>query len=453
MAVQLNRDGLDALVIRWAVVGGEGGFIGNHHDTGLYLASQLSLAGAIKDEVPIRNEIVASALSSNPEKSIAGGKKRGIARSYGNYKELLEQELNLSPEERAVAVSIRLPNSKQYDAAMAFLNAGFHVVIDKPIATTPTQAQEMAVTAEQKELVNVVTQTYAGSPMLREFSHRVMAGLLGEVNAIHTLYPQGWTIGLSPAEVWRLNPKFSGPLGVTLDLGATHCLYDAQFVMGVKGLNQITANLGVVGNKAVLDNYGQIMFKMNSLQFREVLGNGYWSQYAAGWRNTHEVRVDGDYASAVWSNNVMNGSSEVLAIYRGGRTEQISRDPNDSISSNGLNTKVLCESALRACKAPGEHGEGFDHWMGAIYRDAAEQIAGKIYGIEVSKAANNVPTLHDGAISIWNAYKILDSHLQGGIPLDANYNSSKEAALELETSVFERLHGTKLGEFFKDAGR
>jgi predicted dehydrogenase len=424
--VKLRPDGLDRLVVNTAIVGGGGGFIGNHHDNGMAIANRLEIAKS-GDSPPLAYEVVASSLSSDPDKSVAEGKKRGISRPYGSYQQLIDEEAKLPDSERAVAVSIRLPNSKQHDAVMAFLDAGYHVVVDKPNALTPSQAVAQAELAKDKGLVGVVTFTYTGSPMVRELRHRYQAGDFGTVTGVHTMYPQGWTLGLSPDDVWRLRKEVSGPFGVTADLGATHCLTNIRYVTG-QDIASITADLAVIGADRQVDNYAQFMFRLAD----GTLGQGYTTQVASGWGNDQELRIDGTAKSARWMNTVTQGmSSDALTILMPtGESLYVPRNPN----APGL----LSDVALRGCLAPLAHGEGFDHWFGALYRDALAQIAGAVYGIEVPAAALTAPSLQDGAMSLWMMYKMGESHIKGGVPVDAAFR--QEQAGRLETYVMQNLH-------------
>jgi len=419
-------------IINLGIIGGAGGFIGQHHDTAIAMKS-----GLASDGRPILYRVVASALSSDPNKSLEAGRMRGISRPYRSYAEMLEGETGR--EDGIHAVSIRLPNRRQHDAVIAALEAGYHVIVDKPNAITPLQAVQQAELAAENDLVTAVTFTYSGSPCVREMRAQRASGAVGTINGVHAFYPQGWTLGLPESKVWRLTEEGSGIMGVTFDLGATHCLSDVRYVSGME-LASITANLKrnagtiidgdlITTEDRQVENYGQVLFTLTNGQGNEVLGSGYWSQVAAGWGNTHELRLDGDERSLQWANTTINGSAESLIVRSKSAPAQIwSRDPN---------AQWFSPLAKRAMRSPGEHGEGFEHWLAAIYGDFIEQVAGRVYGVQADPLAGEIMTLQDGAISLWNAFKVAESHLRGGVPVDATY--VPEQAGELEATVMGLL--------------
>ena len=387
-------------IINLGIIGGAGGFIGQHHDTAIAMKS-----GLASDGRPILYRVVASALSSDPNKSLEAGRMRGISRPYRSYAEMLEGETGR--EDGIHAVSIRLPNRRQHDAVIAALEAGYHVIVDKPNAITPLQAVQQAELAAENDLVTAVTFTYSGSPCVREMRAQRASGAVGTINGVHAFYP--------------------------------HCLSDVRYVSGME-LASITANLKrnagtiidgdlITTEDRQVENYGQVLFTLTDGQGNEVLGSGYWSQVAAGWGNTHELRLDGDERSLQWANTTINGSAESLIVRSKSAPAQIwSRDPN---------AQWFSPLAKRAMRSPGEHGEGFEHWLAAIYGDFIEQVAGRVYGVQADPLAGEIMTLQDGAISLWNAFKVAESHLRGGVPVDATY--VPEQAGELEATVMGLL--------------
>lgn len=421
---KLNLDANGRAVIKTAVVGGYKGFIAYHHDAGMFLANQLSEKF---DNVPIVFETVASALHINPDMAIEGGKRRGIERVYRNHKEMIEGEMKLPLEERAVAVSIRLPQTEQHQVVMDCLDAGLHVVVDKPNAAKPSDAWAQYQLAQEKGLVGVVTFSYAGSPMVREMKNRVAQNGIEKLTAIHGMYPQGWIIGLGKDKNFRLQYKAAGGFGVSADLGATHTLTDMEFVSGLS-VQKLTANLRTIANHpdpaqcSEVDNYGQALIELGDGKSINVLGTAYWSQVAASYGNDHELRVDGLDRSYRWVNSAVPGlSSEVLLELKDGQYIIIPRDPNGGF---------LSAEALRGCKAPGTHGEGFDHWFAGMYREAGVLIAEKVYGIAAPKESAVARTLEHGARSLFYLYKLTESHAKGGVPVDAKFDPAVIPALE-----------------------
>ena len=117
--------------IRYGMVGGgQGAFIGGVH----------RIAARIDDQF----ELVAGALSSNPEKAKASAKDLGLdpSRSYGSFEEMAKAEA--ARPDGIEAVAIVTPNHMHYPAAKAFLDAGIHVICDKPVTSTTADAKKLA---------------------------------------------------------------------------------------------------------------------------------------------------------------------------------------------------------------------------------------------------------------------------------------------------------------------
>ncbi len=119
--------------LRYAMVGGgQGAFIGGVHRKAMALDSCI--------------EMVAGALSSNPERSITSGQALGLKadRNHTSWQALLDDELKRPHAERIDFVSIVTPNHIHYPVAHAFVSAGFNVVCDKPLVHTSEQAETLA---------------------------------------------------------------------------------------------------------------------------------------------------------------------------------------------------------------------------------------------------------------------------------------------------------------------
>src|SRR5829696_6541488 len=172
-------------------------------------------------------ELVAGALSSSREKALASGRAWGLSggRSYGTWQEMLEGELTLPKEERVDFVSIVTPNHMHYPVARAFAEAGFNVVLDKPMVQTSQEAEDLTRVVESSGVVFAVTYTYTGYPMVKQARHMVREGQLGEVRKVIVEYNQGWLAsqledsGTKQAE-WRTDPARSGIAGAIGDIGS-----------------------------------------------------------------------------------------------------------------------------------------------------------------------------------------------------------------------------------------
>jgi predicted dehydrogenase len=190
--------------LRYGMVGGgRDAFIGAVHRKAMALDGQY--------------ELVAGALSSNPEKARASGQDLGLedSRNYGSWEEMLAGELKLAPSDRIDLVSIVTPNHVHYPVAKAFAKAGIHVVCDKPLVHTSKQANDLIKTVEKSGVVFAVTYNYTGYPMVKHARHMVSSGKLGEIRKVITEYNQGWlatnleATGQKQAD-WRTDPVRRG---------------------------------------------------------------------------------------------------------------------------------------------------------------------------------------------------------------------------------------------------
>src|SRR5436190_15061595 len=158
------------------VGGGPGAFIGAVH----------RLAARMDDHY----ELVAAALSSDKEKSLAGAREIGIPRAYGSYSEMAAAESKR--DDGIEVVAIVTPNHLHHAPAKAFLEAGIHVICDKPLTTTLEDALDIAEAVRRTGLVFGLTHNYTGHPLVRQAREMVQAGELGRIRLVQVEYVQDW---------------------------------------------------------------------------------------------------------------------------------------------------------------------------------------------------------------------------------------------------------------------
>src|ERR1700738_5111526 len=184
------------------VGGGPGGFIGAVH----------RIAARLDD----RFELVAGALSSDSARARAAALDLHIApeRAYGSFVEMASAEAKR--KDRIAAVAIVTPNHLHFAPAKAFLEAGIHVICDKPLTTTVEDALSLSQIVKKSGLIFGLTHNYTGYPVIRQAREMIAAGELGHIRLIHVEYAQDWlttpleTTGQKQA-VWRTDPAQSGP--------------------------------------------------------------------------------------------------------------------------------------------------------------------------------------------------------------------------------------------------
>ena len=362
------------------VGGGPGGFIGAVH----------RIAARLDD----RFELVAAALSSNAERGRAAALDLYIApdRAYGSFAEMAAAEA--SRKDRIDVVSIVTPNHLHYPAAKAFLDAGFHVICDKPLTTTLEDALDLAATVRRTGLLFAVTHNYTGHPMVRQAREMVANGELGPIRVVQVEYAQDWLS--TPLEktgqkqaLWRTDPALSGPGGSLGDIG-THAYNLACFVSGLT-CQELAAELtSFVPGRRVDDNV-QIM-----LRFAEGARGLLWaSQVAPGNQNNLRLRIFGEKAGIEWRQEDPNGlwfaalGKAPSLIYRAG--------------------PAASPVAAHASRVPSGHPEGYLEAFAQLYADMAEQISARIEGRPADPSSLLVPTVDDGVAGMRFISAVVDS--------------------------------------------
>lgn len=364
------------------VGGGPGAFIGAVH----------RIAARIDD----RYELVAAALTSDPERSLAGAKELNISRGYRSFGEMAAAESNR--EDGIEVVSIVTPNNLHYAPAKAFLDAGVHIICDKPLTTTLEDALELANIVKRTGLVFGLTHNYTGYPMVRQAREMVHAGELGPIRLVQVEYVQDWLTtplektGQKQAE-WRTDPARSGPAGSLGDIG-THAFNLACFVTGL-AVEKVAADVTTFVSGRRLDDNVHVM-----LRFSKGAKGGLWAtQVAPGNENNLHLRVYGEKAGLDWRQEEPN----VLIFSPFGQTRRtITR------GSAGAG-----RAAAHATRIPSGHPEGYLEGFAQLYTDIAEQIAAKIEKRPPNPDALLVPGVQDGVDEVKFVNAVLESSRNG----------------------------------------
>src|SRR6266478_2880530 len=331
------------------VGGGPGAFIGAVH----------RIAARMDDHY----ELVAAALSSDPARS------RSAA-----------QDLHIASD-RIEAVSIVTPNNMHYPVAKAFLEAGFHVICDKPLTTTVEEALDLAAIVRRSGLIFGVTHNYTGYPMVRQARQIIAEGQLGKIRVVQVEYAQDWLA--TPLEqtgqkqaAWRTDPARSGPGGSLGDIG-THAYNIACFVTGLH-CREVAADVSIFVTGRRLDDNVQLL-----LRFAEGAKGALWaSQVATGNANNLRLRVYGEKACLEWHQEEPN----TLQFAKLGEAPEILRRPGPGGDS----------PAAHASRIPGGHPEGYLEAFAQLYTDLAEQIYARREGRKPSPQSLLVPNVDDG---------------------------------------------------------
>ncbi|MBX3578182.1 MAG: Gfo/Idh/MocA family oxidoreductase [Rhizobiaceae bacterium] len=349
------------------VGGGQGAFIGGVH----------RIAARMDGEF----QLVAGALSSDPARAKASAAELNLdpSRSYGSFAEMAKAEAVRADGIEAVAIVT--PNHVHYPAAKAFLEAGIHVICDKPLTSTLADAKKLAALVQKTGKVFVLTHNYTGYPMVRHAREMVASGQLGDLRVVQAEYPQDWlttnieATGQKQAS-WRVDPAKSGAGGALGDIG-THAYNLARFITGLE-LHQLSADIDAFVDGRVLDDNANVM-----LRFKGGAKGMIWaSQVAPGNENGLKIRVYGTKGGIEW----VQADPNYLWYTPFG-------EPKRLITRSGAGAGA---AAARVTRVPSGHPEGYLEGFANIYQEAARAIrAARKKGGKLPKDVI-FPTVQDG---------------------------------------------------------
>jgi predicted dehydrogenase len=332
-------------------------------------------------------ELACGALSINPEIAKDSGQSLFLPeeRIYLTYQEMMEKEAKMPTSKRIDFVTIVTPNFAHFAPAMAALDNGFNVVIEKPITFTLDEARQLKKKVSETGLVLCLTHTYSGYPMVKQARQMVKGGLLGKIRKIWVEYPQGWLSKLTEREgnaqaAWRTDPKKSGKSGCMGDIG-THAAHLAEYISGLK-ITHICADLNIMVTGRALDDDGNVLLKFDNGAAGVLMA----SQVAAGEENALRIRIYGEKGSMEWAQQEPN----TLTVRWLDQPTQILR------AGVGYKEHPLSTYATHNFRTPGGHPEGYLEAFGNIYRNFAQTLSAKIDGRQPSAESLDFPGVEDG---------------------------------------------------------
>jgi len=352
------------------VGGGQGAFIGAVHRMAARLDGHYVL--------------VAGALSSDPERARASAAEIGLdpERSYGSFEEMAEKEA--ARPDGIEAVSIVTPNHMHYPAAKAFLEAGIHVICDKPLTSSLDDAKALAETVKKSGRLFVLTHNYSGYPMIRQARQMVQEGALGDIILCQAEYPQEWLA--EPIEqtgqkqaAWRTDPKRSGVGGATGDIG-THAYQLITFVTGLHA-ESVAADLDRFVPGRQLDDNAHVMLRFAERNGKRAKGTIWVSQVAPGNENGLKLRIYGTKGGLEW----VQADPNYLWFTPLG-------EPKRLMTRGGVGANPAAAAVTRI---PSGHPEGYLEAFATLYTEAAGAIRSLREGGSLPQDLV-LPTVEDG---------------------------------------------------------
>lgn len=338
------------------VGGGQGAFIGAVH--------------RIAARLDGRYELVAGALSSRPDVARESARELGLdpARSYDSFLQMAREEA--ARADGIEAVTIVTPNHMHFQPIKAFLEAGIHVICDKPLTSRLQDALELSSVTPANNARFMLTHNYTGYPLIRTARHMVARGDLGKVRVVQVEYPQDWlstSIDNRQAR-WRTDPEQAGNGGCLGDIG-THAHNLVGFVTGLR-THALSADLSRFVPGRQLDDNVHMM-----LRFEGGARGMLWaSQVAPGNENGLQLRVYGEKAGLEWRQDVPN---QMWFTPLGAPRQLLTRGGAASGAPGAF------------VRVPPGHPEGYLEAFATLYAEFADMIRGEGDG-------ELLPTLADG---------------------------------------------------------
>lgn len=347
------------------VGGGRASFIGPIH----------RMAAKMDDSA----ELTAGCFSRNAEENAATGKELGLnaSRVYSDWKSLIAGE-----KDKVDFISVCTPNDSHYAITKAALEAGLHVLCEKPLSLTRREAETVERIAAKKKLLVAVPFTYTGFPMIKLARDLVASGKLGKICKIHVEYVQGsfrkidFTKPLDKRTAWKMNPRKAGPSCVVADIGV-HGVNLIETITGL-GVESVLSDISSFAPGNTLDDDASILMRLEG----GVKAAMVTSKVATGEENGVRVRVYGDKASLFWDQECPNRLSV-----------KYPREPERTYKRSAPYMREASVAAASSTRIPAGHDEGFIEAFANIYRGFTDAIRGRKMKVDFPTAREGVKTM------------------------------------------------------------
>ncbi|WP_440090374.1 Gfo/Idh/MocA family protein [Pseudomonas fragariae (ex Marin et al. 2024)] len=377
--------------VRWAMVGG-----GANSQIGY-----IHRSAALRDQ---NFALIAGAFDINPERGRAFGEQLGIdpERCYSDYLRLIEQEARRP--DGIEALSVATPNGTHFSITKAALEAGLHVVCEKPLCFTLEEAETLKEIAKANQRIVGVTYGYAGHQLIEQARQMIAAGELGEIRMVHMQFAHGFhsapVEAQNEATKWRVDPSVAGPSYVLGDVG-THPLYIADVMLPELKIKRLQCNRqSFVKSRAPLEDNAYTLMEYEG----GAMGWLWSSAVNAGSMHGQKVRVIGSRASLEWWDERPN---QLNFEVQGQPAQTLER---------GMG--YLHPDALLDDRIGGGHPEGlFEAWSNLYYRFALAMNA-TARGDAATLQSLRYPGIDAGVEGVRWVQRCVESADQGGIWID-----------------------------------
>jgi predicted dehydrogenase len=376
--------------LKWGLIGGgEGSQIGPAHRLGARLDGLF--------------DFVAGALDHRPDAGRAYGQRLGLApdRAYGDWREMLEAERNRP--DRVDLVTVATPNATHFEITRAFLQAGFHVLCEKPMTMTVEEGEEIVAIARATGRICAVNYGYTGYSLVRHMRAMVARGDLGAIRMVVAEFAHGHhadaTDADNPRVRWRYDPAQAGISAQFADCGI-HALHMASFVIGQQVARLSADTVSCIPSR-VLEDDAQVNLRFDG----GAVGRLWTSSIAIGRQHGLTLQVFGETGGLRWAQEQPN---QLYWMPLGQRLQVIER------GEAGLSPE-----ADRSSRVTIGHAEGMPLAFANIYSDLAEAIAAQRASRAPDPAADLFPRAEDGLRSMAAVHAVAASGREGGTWVDA----------------------------------
>ncbi|SMX41560.1 Gfo/Idh/MocA family protein [Maliponia aquimaris] len=374
----------------WGLIGGgEGSQIGPAH----------RLAAGLDGAFDFR----AGALDHRPEAGRAYGQRLGLAadRAYGDWQEMLAGET--AREDRIDLVTVATPNATHFAITKAYLQAGFHVLCEKPMTMTVEEGEEIVGLARETGRICAVNYGYTGYALVRHMRAMVARGDLGKVRMVVAEFAHGHHANAADADNprvrWRYDPAQAGVSAQFADCGI-HALHMASFVIGQE-VTRLSADTVSCIESRVLEDDAQVNLRFDG----GAVGRLWTSSIALGRQHGLTLQVFGEKGGMRWAQEQPN---QLFWMPLGQRLQVIERGECGLSPEGDLASRVTVG-----------HAEGMPLAFGNIYSDLAEAIRARKEGRAMDPAADLYPRAEDGLRSMAAVFAVAESGKAEGAWVEA----------------------------------
>ena len=322
-------------------------------------------------------DIVAATLSSDSERARRAGIAIGVPedRAYPSAQALIKGEAERA--DRADVIAVMTPNDSHYEICSLALDAGFHIICDKPLTTDLISAASLARKVKAADTEFCLTHCYTGYPMVRQARAMVRAGAIGSIRQLHLQYVQGYLAGEDVPPGWRLDPARIGGSMILIDIG-THAHHLGAYVTGLD-LESLCADVGHVVPGRQVDDYASLLLRYSN----GARGSMWVTNAASGAEHGLSFRIFGQTGGLEWHQEEPN-----RLVYR-------KREGFEEIVTRRKDSLVV-DAARQVTRVEIGHPEGYLEAFANLYSDFARAVVARIRHEPSEQIDRAFPTVEDG---------------------------------------------------------